>query len=109
MSKSKENVVHKQFMAQQEAELKFNKKAEVSAADARRIAETKGSKTIDEQVEAGWTAIMDQVKTEALDGKTYVLINIGVHDPEVRGQVIKRLDKAGFRHELVGAQGRIFW
>jgi len=83
---------------------------ELTAKEARSLADAEGGQTIDDKANAAWTTLMRQVKEAAGAGLSMLTVNgIINHHPDVRDAVVKRLDKAGFKHELAGATGYIYW
>lgn len=89
---------------------KFDANKDVSAKDCRQQAEANGAAAIKDQVEAAWAKVVIVIKAAVACGGSAVQVPAGpVNHPEVREQIIKRLDKAGFRHELNGGMGYIYW
>lgn len=81
----------------------------VSAKDARALLDAKGKDSVDEQVESAKKAIQDSIKEAAIQGLGYVTITVGHHHPAVREAVESWLSKAGFRYDVQGASGYIYW
>jgi hypothetical protein len=89
---------------------KFDANKEPSAKDCRAMAEVNGAAAIKDQVEKAWSGVVAAIKASVSRGGSSVQVPAGpTNHPEVREQVIKRLDKAGFRHELNGGMGYIYW
>ncbi len=89
---------------------KFEAAVDLTAKDCRAQAEANGAPTITDQVESSWTKILSVIKGSVAIGKSSVQVPAGpTNHPEVRDQIIKRLDRAGFKHELNGGFGYIYW
>jgi hypothetical protein len=89
---------------------KFDANKEPTAKDCRATAEVNGAATIKDQVENAWVRVVAAIKASVARGGSSVQVPAGpTNHPDVREQVIKRLDKAGFRHELNGGMGYIYW
>ncbi len=89
---------------------KFNDGPDVTASDARRVVEAGGASTIENQVAAAWAKIVQLVKAGVIANQSYAQVPAGPsYHPEVKAGIIKKLDKAGFKHDLVSGIGYIYW
>lgn len=98
--------------AEEALSVKFkDPEAQVSAKDARALLDAKAVDTVDEQALEAYESLQKAIKTAALSGQSYATVNIGAthHHPDVRKAVEGLLTKAGFKYEVQGIQGYIYW
>ena len=89
---------------------RFSESKDISAKDCRQLSEVNGAPTVDVLVEQGWVKVVGVIKDAAGNGHNCVQVPAGpTTHPDVKAKIVQRLDKAGFRHELVGVTGYIYW